>query len=138
MSWVKVGKESERVKKTVRLHKLWDGMIREYSRRTGLSQRAVMESLFRYGNESFRREHGLGEESDEEKKREKDEVIDLAGRQLDIRAQETSCDRYTRNAIFGDLDLKAGVVRDEDLRMLEPLGIWDRLLGRKRIEWVPV
>lgn len=131
MGWLKKG-ASDKVKKTMRLRKIWDDMIKEYARRTGQTQIAVIEKLLAYGDKSFRAEHGLGYETDERETEDREEAVNLAGKQLTRRGQQTSEERYMRSILF---DYQKPV----DVSRLEPRDIWDRLLKRRReTDWIPV
>lgn len=132
MGWIRKG-ASDKVKKTIRLRKIWNDMIKDYARRTGMSQIAVIEKLLAYGDKSFRAQHGLGSETDEsEKAKDREEAVHLAGRQLSKWAEKTTEERYMRRILF---DYQTEV----DFSMLEPMSIWNKLLGRRReIEWQEV
>jgi hypothetical protein len=127
-------RETNTVKKTVRLRRVWDDMIKEYSRRTGLKQIEVIEKLLSYGNNQFREYYGLGEESDTATAMEKGDAVRCARHQVELKGEKLA-DAHMRSILFGDLD---GTVREsENLMKLEPRTIWDRLT-RKKDEWQSV
>ena len=125
-------REKNTIKKTIRLRNVWDELIKEYSRRTGLSQISVIEKLLSYGNEQFRDYYGLGEESDRETAREHGDAVRLAIKQVMPKGEELA-NAYMRKLLFGDI---ANVEESMNLIQLEPRSIWDKLT-RKNNDWQP-
>lgn len=141
MGWIRKG-VSDKVKKTIRLRKIWDDMIKEYARRTGLTQIAVIEKLLAYGDKRFRQEHGLGEESDEAEDRDK-AVKEAKKQSLIVNPNDTRTveQRYMERIMNQGLKrTEQGLMpAEQDLNRLVPRNVWDKLLGRRREDvWRPV
>ena len=65
MPWIGRRKERTGVKKTIYLDNLWNETVKDYAKRTGLSQSDVIERLMLQGDREFRKKFRLDDSSNQ-------------------------------------------------------------------------
>lgn len=135
MRFGRKGGRGERVgaKKTIYLHHLWNKVIKEYSKETGMSQSAIVEWCLGASMEEFREKFGLNKKQDvsgkeQEKILDVEEAFKLSKKELVAYAQRSSETRFMRDLYgFG----RNESVGENLMRDVEPQGILDRIFNRK-------
>lgn len=134
---MRLSRKGERsgAKKTLYLAHIWNDMLKDGKKKSGMSQSEIVEWCLSNSWEDFKEKFGLNEKEAKSKKDKKlilngEEALKLGKIEFMKYAERTCAERHFRNILYGRNNVNVDYEGFIQFMKLEPQSILDRIKGK--------